>query len=130
MATGPKELTVLLKYLRTDFPIQKDLDLSQVLDSTKSKVNFTYKEVKEALLQIKTTDPGLHNNMCWLWQSTRTRTDIAQGTFQDSSTLKRKWNKGMYILFNYLVNSEICGELEPIDILYIEAKQKGTLHNM
>lgn len=118
-----------LAYLKNGFSCQQDLDLSKVLDVSKSQVIFTYKEVKDAMFRLKTVDPGIHNMLGYRWQSTRSRQAIAESKHLDSSTVRRRWVKGIEILLNYLINEEVTAELEPIDILMIEAKENGTLKN-
>ena len=122
--------------MRSEFSQQKDLDLSinnkgeTLLDANKSQVYFTYLEVKEAMLKFKAVDTELYRMFGYHWQSKRTRNRIAESIYVDPSTLKRNWNKGSHILLNYLINRDICVDLEPIDALYIEAKANGTLANM
>lgn len=136
MAKANPVLNRVSEYLRSEFPQQKDLDLSidtkgeGLLDAAKSQVYFTYLEVKEAMLKFKAVDPELYCMFGYHWQSKRTRNRIAESLYVDPSTLKRNWNKGINILLNYLVNRDVCVDLEPIDALYIEAKANGTLANM
>lgn len=136
MAKANPVLSRVSEYLRSEFSQQKDLDLSinnkgeTLLDKTKSQVYFTYLEVKEAMLKFKAVDPDLYRMFGYQWQSKRARNRIAESIYVDPSTLKRNWNKGINILLNYLINRDICVDLEPIDALYIEAKANGTLANM
>ena len=136
MAKANPVLNRVSEYLRSEFSQQKDLDLSinnkgeTLLDANKRQVYFTYLEVKEAMLKFKAVDPELYRMFGYHWQSKRTRNRIAESIYVDPSTLKRNWNKGSHILLNYLINRDICVDLEPIDALYIEAKANGTLANM
>ena len=127
MAKPNPILNAFMKYLRSEFPEQKNLDLSDVLREDLSRVKFTYLEVKEAILRLKTVDPELHRLLAYFWQSTRSRSDIADALHFDPSTVKRRANKGMGILLNYLINNEVTAELEPIDLYWIEAKKNGVL---
>jgi|688.fasta_scaffold1202849_1 hypothetical protein len=129
MARPNPVLNTFMKYLRSEFPEQGNLDLSNVLDENLSRVKFTYLEVKEAMLKFKTVDPDLHRLLAYFWQSTRSRNAIAEALHFDPSTVKRRANKAMGIILNYLVNSEVTADLEPIDIYWIEAKKNGTLAN-
>lgn len=124
--TNPKILLVT-EYLRKQFPLQEDLDLSREFDSSKSKVFFTYNEVKEALIRLKVVDPGLHNIMAYLWQSNRRRSTIAEVKMYDPSTIRRRWITATLTLLNYLINEEACADLEPLDIYMMEAKA-GNYH--
>ena len=130
MAKSDPTINAITKYLKAEFPQQKDCDLSQVLDANKSRVVFGYLEVKSALLKLKTVDPELHKLLGYLWQSYRSRNYIANSLYMDSSTLRRRWVKGLNIILNYLINSEVTAELEPIDPLYIEAKERGMLGSL
>jgi len=118
------------KYLKTEFSQQKDCDLSDILDANKSRVHFGYLEVKSAMLKLKTVDPELHKLLCYLWLSYRSRNYIANSLYMDSSTLRRRWVKALNILLNYLLNAEVTAELDPIDPLYIEAKERGMLGSL
>lgn len=129
MAKSNPILNELTKYLKSGFSVQFDLDLSQVLDTNKSRVVFSYLEVKDALLKLKTTDPYYHSILGYHWQTNRSRNDLANSLYLDSSTLRRRWIKALNMLLNYLINNEVVAELEPVDILYKEMKVNGTLKN-
>ena len=127
MAKSDPVINAITKYLKSEFSQQKDCDLGDILDENKSRVYFDYLEVKSALLKLKTVDPELHRLLGYLWQSYRSRNYIASSLYLDSSTLRRRWVKALNIILNYLINSEVTADLEPIDPLYIEAKENGML---
>lgn len=127
MAKSDPTINGITKYLRSGYSKQEDLDLSVELDERKSRVTFKYLEVKSALLKLKTTDPDLHCKLGYLWQTARSRNDIANSLYMDSSTLRRKWIRALDILLNYLINSDTIADLEPIDLLYKEYKERGLL---
>jgi hypothetical protein len=129
MAKSNPVLNELTKYLKSQFSCQGELNLSAVLDSNKSKTIFNYLEVKAALLNLKTTDPYLHSLLGYHWQTHRSRNAIASALYLDSSTLRRRWIKGLNALLNYLINYEVTAPLEPLDIIYQEMKANGTLKN-
>ena len=129
MAKADPKVNAVIKYLRDGFSKQEDLDLSCVLDDSKSRVKFTYKEVKAAMFRFKIVDPGLHSLLGYLWQSHRSRNAIAEALHFDSSTVRRRWVKGITVILNYLINEEVTADIDPIDIRMIEAKENGTLVN-
>lgn len=129
MAKSNPVLDRLTNYLKVDYSQQGDLDLGEVLDVNKSRVKFTYLEVKRALLHVKTTDPYIHSLLGYHWQTNRSRNDLANSLYLDSSTLRRRWIKGLRMILNYLINEETVAELEPVDILYKEMKERGILEN-
>jgi hypothetical protein len=114
MAQADPGLNSVTKYLRTEFPWKKDF-YCKVLDET-----FTYQQVRDALIKIQVTDPLLHRLASYRWASHRSRNDIADGLYMDSSTLKRHWDKFGHLLMNYLVNGDLIAELEPIDIIHMD----------
>lgn len=86
MARSHPGLRLLTIYLRVDFPWKKEYkccteEINQV---------FTYEQVKDALIKLKTTDPTLHRLLTYRYMTNRSRSDIAQSLFLDSSTLKRQ----------------------------------------
>lgn len=122
MARSHPGLKLLTNYLRTEFPWKKDY----VCITEEMNITFTYDQVKEALVKLKITDPSLHRLLCYRYMTNRSRSDIAQSLYMDSSTLKRQWDKGMYILQNWLMHGisydpnvlPLIEKLDAIDILY------------
>lgn len=86
MAKSHPGLRLLTNYLRIDFPWKK----SYVCKTEEIDQVFTYDDVKEALVKLKTTDPHLHRILSYRYMTNRSRSDIAQSLFMDSSTLKRQ----------------------------------------
>lgn len=87
MARSHPGLRLLTNYLRTDFPWKKNY----VCITEEINQEFTYAQVKEALIKLKTTDPSLHRILSYRYMTNRSRSDIAQSLFMDSSTLKRQF---------------------------------------
>lgn len=86
MARSHPGLKLLTNYLRTEFPWKKDY----VCITEEMNITFTYDQVKEALVKLKITDPSLHRLLCYRYMTNRSRSDIAQSLYMDSSTLKRQ----------------------------------------
>jgi len=104
----------VIKYLVVDF-----------LDNNKSlKIQgdeFTKKEVNEALIRLKTTDPQLY---FLIWTAQRLEdyscNGLADTLSRDSSTIKRLWRKAVDLLMNHLrhgIKRNIVSKLHPIDII-------------
>ena len=118
MAKSHPGLKLLTAYLRTEFPWKKEYHCK----TEEIDITFSYEEVKAALTKLKTTDPRLHRLLAYRYMTNRSRSDIAQSLFMDSSTLKRNWDKAMMILQNWLMHGSsedpLIEKLEGIDILY------------
>jgi hypothetical protein len=121
MAKSHPGLRLLTNYLRNEFPWKRNY----VCKTDYIDTEFTYDEVKEALVKLKTTDPKLHRLLAYRYMSNRSRSDIAQSMYMDSSTLKRNWDKAMMILQNWLMHGisrngsePLIEKLEGIDIIY------------
>jgi hypothetical protein len=81
-------------------------------------MTFTYQQVADALKQIKVTDPKLHRIGSYRWMSYRSRNDIANSLYMDSSTLKRFWDKFSCLLMNYLVHGEdVISLMDSVDLI-------------
>lgn len=121
MAKSHPGLRLLTNYLKIEFPWKKNYTcITKEIDRV-----FTYEEVKEALVKLKTTDPNLHRLLTYRYMTNRSRSDIAQSLYMDSSTLKRQWDKGMYILQNWLMHGTsqlnevpLIEKIPGIDLLY------------
>lgn len=85
MALANPQIESFTKYLKNSFPFKHNWNAEDVLGES-----FTYEEVKEALKKLKTTDPCLHRNLGYRWQSNRSRNSIANSLYCDPSTLKRR----------------------------------------
>lgn len=124
MAKSHPGLKVLSNYLRTEFPWKKDY----VCKTAEIDKTFEYKAVKDALKKLKTTDPKLHRLLSYRFMTNRSRSAIAESLYMDSSTLKRSWDKAMFILQNWLMHGvpeeegdqPLIDPLDPIDLLYRE----------
>ena len=121
MAKSHPGLKLLTNYLRNEFPWKKDY----VCKTDEIDITFTYSQVKEALNKLKTTDPKLHRLLAYRYMSNRSRSDIAQSMYMDSSTLKRNWDKAMMIVQNWLMHGTsfegkepLIDKLNGVDILY------------
>jgi hypothetical protein len=111
MALPDPKLQQFKTYLKKGFALREDWH-SLIFDEV-----YTYLEIKEALRKLSMSDPDLHRLLGWVWLSNRPRNDVAGGLFMDPSTLKRKQDKAMLIILNYLNNCEVTAELEPIDLI-------------
>lgn len=118
MAKSHPGLKLMTQYLRTEFPWKKEY----VCKTDEIDRTFTYEEVKAALNKLKTTDPRLHRLLAYRYMTNRSRSDIAQSLYMDSSTLKRNWDKAMMILQNWLMHGgeddPLIEKLDGVDILY------------
>lgn len=114
MAKADPNLDSVTRYLKTCFPWKKDF-YCEPLDQT-----FPYADVVTALKKIKVTDPALHRIASYRWMSYRSRNDIANSLFMDSSTLKRYWDKFGHLLMNHLMHGDIVGDMEPIDLIQVD----------
>ena len=122
MAKSHPGLKLLSNYLRTEFPWKKDY----VCKTTEINQTFKYQDVKNALKKLKTTDPKLHRLLSYRFMTNRSRSAIAESLYMDSSTLKRSWDKAMFILQNWLMHGvpeegesqPLIDTLDPIDLLY------------
>lgn len=104
----------LTKYMKTEFPWKKDFVCEPI------NMTFRYEDVVDALRKLKTTDPKLHRIGSYRWMSYRSRNDIANGLYMDSSTLKRYWDKFSCLIMNYLVHGDLIGELDPLDVIQMD----------
>jgi hypothetical protein len=86
MAKADARLDSITRYLKTQFPWKQDF-YCEPLDQT-----YTYQDIVSALKKIKITDPALHRIAAYRWMSYRTRNEIANSLYMDSSTLKRFWD--------------------------------------
>jgi hypothetical protein len=86
MAKSHPGLKLLTNYLRVEFPWKKEY----VCVTEEIIQTFSYDQVKEALVKLKTTDPTLHRLLTYRYMTNRSRSDIAQSLYMDSSTLKRQ----------------------------------------
>ena len=133
MAKSHPGLKLLTNYLRNDFPWKKNYKC----ETNEMDIEFSYPQVKEALRKLKITDPKLHRLLSYRYMTNRSRSAIAQSLYMDSSTLKRSWDKAMFILQNWLVHGTsgiidkkdenpqpeqeaLLEELSPIDLMYKE----------
>lgn len=84
-------------------------------------------EVKEALRKLGNTDPGLSRLLDFMWRCHRSRDDIAAAEQVDPSTVNRRWHLGIYTIFNWLFNGDVCigNELPPVDLILRENYSKG-----
>jgi hypothetical protein len=84
-------------------------------------------EVKEALRKLGLTDPWLSRLLDYMWRSHRSRDDIAASIGVDPSTVNRRWHLGIYTIFNWLFNGDVCigDELAPVDLILRENYSKG-----
>lgn len=123
MAKSHPGLKLLTNYLKTEFPWKKPY----ICKTDEINIEFTYDQVKDALRKLKTTDPKLHRLLSYRYMTNRSRSAIAQSLYMDSSTLKRSWDKAMYILQNWLMHGTfpepnksepLLEELDPIDLIY------------
>lgn len=122
MAKSHPGLKLLSNYLRTEFPFKKDY----VCQTAEIDKTFAYQDVKDALKKLKITDPKLHRLLTYRYMTNRSRSAIAESLYMDSSTLKRSWDKAMFILQNWLMHGvpeegetePLIEPLKPIDLLY------------
>lgn len=91
MAKADPRLDSITRYLKFEFPWKKDFHC-EPLDIT-----YKYQDVIDALKKIKTTDPALHRIASYRWASNRTRNEIANSLYMDSSTLKRSTSQGLLL---------------------------------
>jgi hypothetical protein len=93
-----------ITYLRFEFSNKKDWEhpiLNQV---------FTYEKIKEAMNNFKKSDPGLYKMLWYASSSGQGRIPIAERFFIDNSTLKRRWDKGVRYVMNYLIHEDLIPE--------------------
>lgn len=114
MAKADARLDSITKYLKVKFPWKEDF-YCEPLDTT-----YPYQDVVEAISRIKITDPALHRIANYRWMSYRTRNDIANSLYMDSSTLKRHWDKFGHLLMNYLNHGDLIGDVDPVDLELID----------
>lgn len=86
-----------------------------------------HREVKEALRKLSLTDPMLSRLLDYMWRCHRGRDDIATAENVDPSTVNRRWHLGIYTMFNWIFNGDVClgGELAPVDLILRENYSKG-----
>lgn len=71
---------------------------------------YTYEEIKRAMNLFKLSDPVLYKMLWYASSSNQGRIAIAERFFIDNSTLKRRWDKGVRYVMNYLVHPELVPE--------------------
>lgn len=91
MAKADPKLDSLTKYLKNQFPWKQDYHCEPL------GITYPYEQVVDAIKRIKITDPGLHRIANYRWMSHRTRNDIANSLYMDSSTLKRQWDQHLKV---------------------------------
>jgi len=99
------------RYLKDKFALREDF-ICEPLNQT-----FTYGEVKEALRKLSKTDPQLHRMLSYRWMTNRSRFVIASILYMDSSTLKRRWDRGIIIFLGWLQHGDLVEELPAIDLV-------------
>jgi hypothetical protein len=117
---APQPILASLKnYLRTDFALFKPWLLPQESDGSVTKIIVEHAQVKSALRKLALTDPALNRILEYLWRTTRSREDIASSEGVDPSTVKRRWDKGLLIVLNWIFNGDVStdDELPPVDLL-------------
>lgn len=112
MALPNPKVQEFKNYLKTSFAL-KEPWVSTVFETT-----YSYDLIKGYMTKLSKTDPDLHRLLGWIWASNRHRSDVASGLYMDPSTLKRKQDKAIYIIFNYLNNGDIDPALTPIDLIH------------
>ena len=117
-------------YLKKSFslPTQEPWVYKYEIESGEIKeIIVQHYEVKEALRKLGLTDPWLSRLLDYMWRSHRSRDDIAAAEGVDPSTVNRRWHLGIYTIFNWLFNGDVClgDELAPVDLLLRENYSKG-----
>lgn len=111
MALPQPKTHELKQYLKRGFSLKEDWESEQFHQT------YSYNDIKANLKLLSVTDPELHKLLGWVWLSNRSRSQVAEALYMDPSTLKRKQDKAMYILLNYLNNIEVAPTLDAIDLL-------------
>ena len=105
----------LFNYLKHDFPWKRDWNTENLPNI---KDSYDYEDVKKALIEIKNINPEIHKFMSYLINSGRYRNDIADFHQCDTSTLKKKCNRGFDMMMNILNNHDVFYQLKPIDLIH------------
>jgi len=107
----------LFKYFKHDFPWKKDWNPVNIpnIEST-----YTYETLKEALKKISKINPEIHKYLSYLVNSGRNRNDIVSYFNCDTSTLKKKCNRGFDMIMNLINNQDAFFDLKPIDLIHQE----------
>lgn len=98
MAKAHEGLNNLTEYLRHQF-CWKEPYICKTVDR-----EFSYEEVRQAMLYLKETDPDLFHLLQYRYLTNKPRQTIANSLYIDSSTLKRHWDKAMQIIQNWLMH--------------------------
>ena len=104
----------LFKYLKHRYPWKFNWDTSELPNI---KDEYSYEEIKDALQNIKQVNPEIWKYMGYLINSGRNRNDLGSFLGCDTSTLKRKCNRGFDIMLNYLNNKNSFYPLKKIDLI-------------
>lgn len=110
MARAHAGLDNFTDYLRNKFAWKEDY----VCKTDKIDQTFSYHEVLQALNYLKSTDPELHKLLQYRYLTARKRDIIATSLYMDPSTLKRKWDKAMGIVQNWLIHGPIKSNEDPL----------------
>ena len=114
MAKAHEGLNQLTDYLRHKFCWKEPY----VCKTEHIDTEFTYAQVLQAMKYLKVTDPELYKLLQYRYLTDKPRNTIANSLYIDSSTLKRKWDKGMQIVQHWLMHGPYSTEepiLEPLD---------------
>ncbi len=84
MAKANPVLDSFYKYLKEGFTSKENFECKPLGET------YTHAEVKQAMNNLKKTDPNLHRILTYRYMTERSRNDIANNVlYMDSSTLKR-----------------------------------------
>lgn len=91
------------------------------------EIVVSHAQIKEAIRKLGLTDPWLSKLLDYMWRCHRSRDDIAAAIGVDPSTVNRRWHLGIYSIFNWIFNGDVCmgEELAPVDLLLRENYTKG-----
>lgn len=128
---APNPVTTSFKsYLKTQFcmPTRPPwLYTGKDYEGNPLSVNVPYDAVKEAIRKMSLTDPMLYRMLEYAWKTNRTWDDIADAFYVDPSTVRRRVDRAIQIVFAWIQHGDLCldNELPPVDLVMKDFYQPG-----
>lgn len=110
---------LLLKYLRNDFPYQRNFE-------DWNKKTYDYTEVKDAVYSLKDNNPEINRILTYHLYTRLPRTRIAEEVGFDPSTVKRKLDQAADLVMQRLAHEDFPPrDLFTIKDMHTEALRKS-----
>jgi hypothetical protein len=128
---APNPITTSFKaYLRSKFSMPTKepwVCVGKDSEGNQFTLNIPHKAVQEAMRKMSLTDPMLYRMLEAVWRTARTWDDIAAAYYVDPSTVRRRVDRAIQIVFGWILYPDLCAdkELPPIDLLLRDNYKPG-----